>query len=400
MLLFRGMLDRLRGGGEHSPHGTQPAVAIVYPGTKFSLFGGILKLSTITLFALVATLPLAASVITVTSLSDSGSGSLRNAIASANTGDSIVFAAALSGGTILLTSGQLDIGAGITINGTGVSINGNGGAIFDLTAATSDIFSNLTLLSATNAITGSSGASLTLTNSTISGSTNNALSNVTATVTNSTLSNNATAVSGGTLTLTGSTISGNSTGGLVNANGTVVNSTFSGNVAAINGGTLSLYDSTISGGTTGVENTSLTLGNSIIAGNTTDLGTGDTFTDSGSNLIGVGNGSGLLNGANGDIVGSLASPVNPELGSLANNGGPTETEALLPGSPAIDSGNNLIIPSGVMTDQRGAGFARIFGGTVDIGAFEVQPATAPEPATYVTCLLGVALLAAKLRWKR
>lgn len=396
-----------------------------------------MKLSTITLFALVATLPLAASVITVTTLGDSGSGSLRSALGSANTGDTIVFSNALSGGTILLTTGQLDIGAGITINGTGVSINGNAGAIFDLTAATSDIFSNLTLLNATNAITGISGASVSLTNSTISGSSNNALSNVTATVTNSTLSdnatavsggtlslsnslisgsntglsnvaatvtnstltNNATAISGGTLTLSGSTISGNSTGGLVNANGTVVNSTFSGNAAAINGGTLSLYDSTISGGTTGVENTSLTIGNSIIAGNTTDLGTGNTFTDSGSNLIGVGNGSGLLNGANGDIVGSMASPVNPELGSLANNGGPTETEALLPGSPAIDSGNNLIIPSGVMTDQRGAGFARIFGGTVDIGAFEVQPATIPEPATYVTCLLGFALLALTPRRK-
>ena len=44
--------------------------------------------------------------------------------------------------------------------------------------------------------------------------------------------------------------------------------------------------------------------------------------------------------------------------------------ALLPGSPAIDAGNNALIPAGITTDQRG--FTRIVNGTVDIGAFEVQ----------------------------
>ena len=43
---------------------------------------------------------------------------------------------------------------------------------------------------------------------------------------------------------------------------------------------------------------------------------------------------------------------------------------LTPGSPAIDAGNNALIPAGVGTDQRG--FSRIVNGTVDIGAFEVQ----------------------------
>ncbi|MDB5295685.1 MAG: type secretion C-terminal target protein, partial [Phycisphaerales bacterium] len=60
-------------------------------------------------------------------------------------------------------------------------------------------------------------------------------------------------------------------------------------------------------------------------------------------------------------------------GPLADNGGPTRTLALLAGSPAIDAGNNLLVPAGTTTDQRGPGFARVVNGTVDIGAFEVQP---------------------------
>jgi hypothetical protein len=64
----------------------------------------------------------------------------------------------------------------------------------------------------------------------------------------------------------------------------------------------------------------------------------------------------------GDIVGT-----NPNLGPLADNGGPTLTMALLSGSPAIDSGDPANAPA---TDQRG--FVRIFGGTIDIGAFEAQ----------------------------
>ena len=85
------------------------------------------------------------------------------------------------------------------------------------------------------------------------------------------------------------------------------------------------------------------------------------------------------------------------LGSLANNGGPTLTYALLPGSPAIDAGNNSIIPSGTTTDQLGN--PRISGSNVDIGAYELQQLQTPEPSTYVTCLLGIAGFAFR-RWKR
>ena len=43
---------------------------------------------------------------------------------------------------------------------------------------------------------------------------------------------------------------------------------------------------------------------------------------------------------------------DPDLGPLADNGGPTQTMALLAGSPAIDAGDNNLIPAGVATDQR------------------------------------------------
>jgi hypothetical protein len=57
--------------------------------------------------------------------------------------------------------------------------------------------------------------------------------------------------------------------------------------------------------------------------------------------------------------------TDPKLGPLANNGGPTPTMALLPGSPAIDAGNTSLAPA---TDQRG--FPRPAGLAADIGAFE------------------------------
>ena len=59
--------------------------------------------------------------------------------------------------------------------------------------------------------------------------------------------------------------------------------------------------------------------------------------------------------------------ADPLLGPLGFNGGPTRTQALLAGSPAINTGSN---PLGLMTDQRGPGFPRVVGGAPDIGAYE------------------------------
>ena len=80
---------------------------------------------------------------------------------------------------------------------------------------------------------------------------------------------------------------------------------------------------------------------------------------------------------NGDLIGP-GDRINtdPMLGPLQNNGGPTFTHALLPGSPAIDAGDPEF--TGSSYDQRGCPFLRVFNGRIDIGSFENQ-LTAPTP---------------------
>src|SRR5208283_3580868 len=89
--------------------------------------------------------------------------------------------------------------------------------------------------------------------------------------------------------------------------------------------------------------------------------------------------------------------------TLANNGGPTQTIALLsgtPGSPAINAGNvSLAVDASdnpLHTDQRGTGFARTEGSsnneTIDIGAFEIQTVTnnpVPTLSAILPALIGV-----------
>ena len=88
----------------------------------------------------------------------------------------------------------------------------------------------------------------------------------------------------------------------------------------------------------------------------------------------------------------------PGLGALANNGGATQTMLPQPGSPLIDAGNNSLIPMGMTFDQRGAGFPRVVGGRVDIGAVEAavaaaasQPTLVPAGSTWTLSLLGLLL---------
>jgi hypothetical protein len=171
-------------------------------------------------------------------------------------------------------------------------------------------------------------------------------------------------------------------GGMQNDGGgvmTVNNSTISGNVTAwLAGGiwnkaTLIISNSTIAdnqdfaivnGGTATLSNTLVVSPYGQLYGESDVLG---SFESLGYNLIGnASEGTGF--GAAGDQVGTSGSPIDPILGPLQDNGGPTETHALLELSPAIDAGNNSLVPAGVTTDQRG--FFRVANGTVDIGAFE------------------------------
>jgi CSLREA domain-containing protein len=171
---------------------------------------------------------------------------------------------------------------------------------------------------------------------------------------------------GGNLKLTNCTISDNTAiygGGISNFQTLTVNAcTFAGNSAAYGGG---IYASSA------IPGSIVSLANTIVALNTA-TGSGPdingTASSQGHNLIG--NNS----GANG-LIGSDLVNVNPQLGTLANNGGPTQTRALLAGSPAIDAANTATAPA---TDQRGV--SRPQGSQSDIGAYELVVDHAPVAA--------------------
>lgn len=181
----------------------------------------------------------------------------------------------------------------------------------------------------------------------------------------------------GTINGTSSTIDGNSAagfgGGIYNtATITLTNNTITGNNATRGGGIYNVFTATMQN--------NLVASNTALAGN--DLFGGGALGGNGYsgsfNLIGNADDSaGLASAPN--RTGTTANPLNPLLGPLQNNGGPTATRALLNGSPAIDKGNSPTLG----TDQRG--LPRPFdnplipndaGNGADIGAYEVQSNTA------------------------
>ena len=243
----------------------------------------------------------------------------------------------------------------------------------------------------------------TVTNSIISGNNNDGVRayDGDVTVTNSTISGNnemgGLVHNNGNITITNSTISGNKKGGVstYKGNATVTNSTISGNnndgvyVTYYN---ITVINSTITGNTgkgvfvknLGGGTAVVTLTNSLIVGNgdgttTHDVdcsAVGATLVSNGKNLIKTQTGAAcpMASEKTGFALASILSP-------LANNGGSTQTHALVAGSPAIDKGLNSDAV-GIMKDQRG--LARIFGGTVDIGAFEFVAAAVGGVAELIT----------------
>src|SRR5205085_2298737 len=123
----------------------------------------------------------------------------------------------------------------------------------------------------------------------------------------------------------------------------------------------------------------MTLNASILAGNIAPSGPdcAGAVTSLGDNLVGNADGCSGVSAA-GDHTGSGASPLDPRLGPLADNGGPTWTMAPQPGSPALDAVPLANCP--LRTDQRGQPRPDpLYPGACDSGAVEV-PAAAP-PAT-------------------
>ena len=296
---------------------------------------------------------------------------------------------AISGNSILTTDGLQHSGAGIYNVGTMTIVNstvnnnqalmgflppfGGGGISNDGGTLT---IQNTTISENTVAGVGWGGGvynvgSLTAINSTIRGNTGSSgggISGGGATIINCTISGNSAMFEGGGIygggTISNCTISGNMTtvghsrGGGISGSGTITNSTFSDNVAA-------------DGGNICAPCCPVQLGNTILKnGNILVLGTG-TVTSHGYNLSSD-NGGGFLTGP-GDQINT-----DPLLGPLQDNGGPTLTHALLPGSPAIDTGDPNFTPPPTY-DQRGNPFVRVFGGRIDIGSFEGQPIPRATP---------------------
>ena len=130
----------------------------------------------------------------------------------------------------------------------------------------------------------------------------------------------------------------------------------------------------------GMFGTNCTLRSTLVAVNNANPTNGPdisgVITSLGHNLIGNADGSsGITNGVNADLAGNTASPLNPRLGSLGDYGGGILTMALLPGSPAVDAGDDAVLnaPFNLATDQRGNPYSRKIGAHVDIGAFELLP---------------------------
>lgn len=174
-----------------------------------------------------------------------------------------------------------------------------------------------------------------------------------------------------TLTLRNSTVSGNTglTGGVeAGCNLAIVNSTVTNNTTTMQGygAGIEVYS------TTNVAAARLTITSSIVAGNHNGPDLHQYLYTGYPNPVLAG-AHALIGSADPDITipaGTIYG-IDPLLGPLDNNGGPTRTHALLSGSPAIDAGGNPL--AGLLFDQRGVGYPRKVGAAVDIGAFERKP---------------------------
>ena len=378
----------------------------------------------------------------VQNIGSSGGGSLRAALASAtgdgDPSDTITFASGVTG-TISTGGTELAIGKSMTITGPGTGTltisAGNAGRVFHITAGTVAI-SGLSI--ANGRVSNDEGGgilnsgTLTVTGCALSGNVSSgsadggAISNEgTLTVASSAFSSNSSTDGGGiyngagTVSLTGCLFAGNTAaayGGALFFNGTttVTNCTFSGNTAnswaggILVTGTCAVTSCTFSGN---VSNTPYSAGfifggmgggggifcqqgslsvkaslftasiHGDINGSGSPIG---TITSGGSNLLGDGNGNGFTNGTNHDQTGV----ANPMLGALAANGGPTQTYALLAGSPAIDADYS----SSTAQDQRG--YARPFGVRNDIGAYEAGASPAGPTLTSISVTAASASVAA------
>lgn len=304
----------------------------------------------------------------VTNLNNDGPGSLREVVFNASSGSTVHFAAGLAGGTIVVGS-PISILQSVTIEGPasgGIRISGGGATtVFQLVSGSPTVtLRNLTIVGADGGMPfDGHGTAIFLAAGTLNVIATTLTANQAAAIT----------VVGGDLLVENSTISGNGGDGINASGGAVV-----------------LFHATIARNAgAGIDRSvPLTLRNSLIVENTTDcsvpIGT-PPATVSGTNL-------------DSDDSCGLASPaVNPLIGPLANNGGPTPTHALEFGSPAVNAAPSCV----VATDQRGV--ERPQNTLCDIGAYERIPVSVTltiDPTGTVNPKTGAATLTGTLACSR
>lgn len=285
------------------------------------------------------------------------------------------------GGGILNVGGSILNLIEVNVSGNNATSLGGGVATRSLLGTTSTTYITRSLISDNQATAGGGGISNI--------ATADIISSATTTVTNSTVTLNNTIAEGG---------------GVSNVGGTVnlINDTISDNTSTLAGGGVVNVEGILGLGVTNLRNTIVARNNAVIVGGILTLSNDvlGIFNSLGNNLIGnnlnaavsfqasVFVGVNPLPNVNGDIVGSISAGttvIDPRLGALQNNGGPTDTRAVLAGSPAIDRGNNCVVtdscatdpspntlPAPLLTDQRSIGFPRLNNLAVEIGAYELQ----------------------------
>lgn len=337
----------------------------------------IMLFSVAGLLAIFFAQPARAATVPVTNTLDSGPGSLRQAILDAAPGDTVVFSQDVFSvpQTIALGS-QIVLTQSLTLDGGGAAPAISGSNITRTFQVKATVTVTLTGLRIANGRGGDGGgilnngalnvASSTLSDNTAAGMGGAIMNFGALNVISSTFTSNS-ALDGGTISNFGrliiadSTLSSNGArlggGGIYNGQGatlTMTNNTFFSNNSSYGGSIYNEYSATLS------------MTNNILAY------TYNSWGDTGCLNLGAAAGShnliqdsyynacGLSNGVDGNLIG-----VDPKLGPLANNGGSTLTHALLPGSPAINAGDDATCPP---VDQRG--IHRPVGPHCDIGAYE------------------------------
>jgi hypothetical protein len=353
----------------------------------------------------------------VANLNDSGEGSLREALGVIAEDGTITFDPALAGGTLTLESGQLVIDSSVTIDASAAPVTisaGGNSRVFQVAAGAVVAMNDLVIRDGVAAPQGGGILNLgelslerVVVTDNLENSTETSFDlggggiyngdGATLNLTDSTVSDNATVGQpgggvygffGSTINVTRSTISGNVSGDVAGGlrtlgNATIVNSTISGNTSPIwHGGALFATDGTVTianstivgnnapGGTAGGlmvatfgPPVNVTVVDSIIA----DNGTYNCQVEGGAAAVLTSLGGNVVTDDSCDLIGTdqNVGPGGALVDALADNGGPTLTHALLPGSPAIDAAVGACPP----TDQRGV--ARPQGTGCDVGAFEL-----------------------------